>query len=146
MTGLRETLERYLTDGGGELALDYAIGDGFSGRTELTLGGDGAYRAMSTGTPDRRPIEFTGTVDATAVRGVVEALTQARVWEAVHVRDRPGEDDPEASIAAASPEGGGEVRLWVSEIRRVPQFAQAQDALLAFLRQVSEGAIRETGR
>jgi hypothetical protein len=146
MTGLRETLERYLTDGGGDLALDYAIGDGFSGRTELTLGGDGAYRAMSTGTPDRRPIEFTGTVDATAVRGVVEALTQARVWEAVHVRDRPGEDDPEASIAAASPEGGGEVRLWVSEIRRVPQFAQAQDALLAFLRQVSEGAIRETGR
>jgi hypothetical protein len=146
MTGLRETLERYLTDGGGELALDYAIGDGFSGRTELTLGGDGAYRAMSTGTPDRRPIEFTGTVDATAVRGVVEALTEARVWEAVHVRDRPGEDDPEASIAAASPAGGGEVRLWVSEIRRVPQFAQAQDALLAFLHQVSEGAIRETGR
>ena len=145
MTGLRETLERYLTDGG-ELALDYAIGDGFSGRTELSLGADGAYRAMTTGTPDRRPIEFAGTVDATAVRGVVEALTEARVWEAAHVRDRPGEDDPEASISARSPSGGGEVRLWVSEIRRVPQFAQAQDALLAFARQVSDGAILESGR
>ena len=145
MTGLRESLERYLADGG-ELALDYAIGDSFSGRTELTIGADGAYRAMTTGTPDRQPIEFRGTADAAAVRGVVEALAEARVWEAAHVRDRPGEDDPEATISARSAAGGGEVRLWVSEIQRVAQFAQAQDALLAFARQVSDGAIRETGR
>ena len=145
MTGLREALEGYLTEGG-ELALDYAIGDGFSGRTELTLGADGAYRAMTTGTPDRQPIEFTGTVDAAAVRGVIEALTEARVWEAAHVRDRPGEDDPEAWISARSGGGRGEVRLWVSEIRGVPPFAQAQDTLIAFARQVSDGAILKTGR
>ena len=140
---LRAVLEGYLRDGGA-LALDYGIGDGFSGRTEVELHGDGAYRAMTTGTPDRRPIEFTGTTDD--VRGVVGALVDARVWEAAHVRERPREDDPEAVIAARSDVGEGEVRLWISEIPDVPQFAAAQDALLAFAREVSGGRILEPGR
>jgi hypothetical protein len=140
---LQAVLEGYLRDGGA-LALDYGIGDDFSGRTEVALHGDGAYRAMTTGTPDRRPIEFTGSTDG--VREIVAALVDARVWEAAHVRARPREDDPEAVIAARSDAGDGEVRLWVSEIPDVPQFAAAQDALLAFARQVSDGRIVEPGR
>jgi hypothetical protein len=142
---LRAALDGYLDDGG-ELELDYAIGDTFSGRTELRLSGDGAYRASSTATAGREPLEFTGSVDAGRVRDVVAALVDARVWEAGHVRSKPGEDDPEATIAARSPQGAGEVTLWVSEIRRVPPFAAGQEALLGFVRAVSDGRILEAGR
>jgi hypothetical protein len=68
------------------------------------------------------------------------------VWETEHVRAKPGEDDPSATIAARSPHGAGEVKLWVSEIRRVPPFAAAQEALLGFVRAVSDGRILEAGR
>ena len=142
---LRAALDGYLSDGG-ELELDYAIGDTFSGRTELRLSGDGAYRASSTATANREPLEFTGSVDAGEVRDVVAALVAARVWEAEHVRAKPSEDDPPATIAARSPHGAGEVTLWVSEIRRVPGFATAQEALLGFIRAVSDGRILEAGR
>ena len=142
---LRAALDGYLGDGGA-LELEYAIGDAFSGRTELRLSGDGAYRTSSTATANREPLEFTGSVDAGRVRDVVSALVDARVWEAEHVRGKPGEDDPEATIAARSPHGAGEVTLWVSEIRRVPPFAAAQDALLEFARTVSGGRILEPGR
>ena len=140
---LQAVLEGYLR-AGGALALDYGIGDAFSGRTEVELHGDGAYRAMTTGTPDRQPIEFTGSTDR--VRDIVAALADVRVWEAAHVRERPREDDPEAVIAARSDAGDGEVRLWISEIPDVPQFAAAQAALLAFARDVSDGGINAPGR
>ena len=140
MSGLREALE------GPDLEIDYTIGDAFSGRTELSLRGDGGYRVSSTPTAGREPVEFTGSVDPAEVEGLVSALRDARVWESEHVRKRPREDDPEATVAARSEAGNGEVTLWVSEIARVPQFAAAQDALLAFARRVSDGAILEEGR
>lgn len=142
---LRAALEGYLQDGG-ELELVYAIGDAFSGRTELRLGGEGAYRASSTATAGREPLEFAGSVEAAEVRDVVAALVDAQVWEADHVRSKPGEDDPEATVAARSPHGAGEVTLWVSEIRRVPPFAAAQEVLLGFVRAVSDGRVLEPGR
>ena len=94
----------------------------------------------------RRVIRFPFDVPPAMPTPIIPCKCEGTAGCAAHVRDRPGEDDPEASISARSPSGGGEVRLWVSEIRRVPQFAQAQDALLAFARQVSDGRIRESGR
>ena len=140
MSGLREALD------GPDVEIDYTIGDAFSGRTELSLRGDGAYRASSTATAGREPVEFTGTVSPAEAEGIVAALKDARVWESAHVRSKPREDDPEAVIAVRSSDARGEVRLWVSEIARVPQFGAAQDALLGFARRVSDGAILEQGR
>jgi hypothetical protein len=140
MSGLREALD------GPDLEIDYAIGDAFSGRTELSVRGDGSYHASSTATAGREPVEFTGTVAPAEVEQIVSALKDARVWESEHVRSKPREDDPEAIVAVRSSATSGEVRLWVSEIARVPQFAAAQDALLAFARRVSDGAILEAGR
>jgi hypothetical protein len=140
MNGLREALE------GPDLEIEYTIGDAFSGRTELSLRDDGTYRASSTATTGRRLVEFSGTVEPPEVERIVSALKDARVWEAEHVRAKPREDDPEATVAVRSPRASGEVRLWVSEIARVPQFAAAQDALLEFARGVSDGAILERGR
>jgi hypothetical protein len=140
MSGLREALD------GPDVQIDYAIGDAFSGRTELSLRGDGSYRASSTATAGREPVEFSGTVEPAEVERIVAALRDARVWESEHVRAKPREDDPEATVAVRSAAASGEVRLWVSEIGRVPQFAAAQDALLGFARRVSDGAILEQGR
>jgi hypothetical protein len=129
-----------------EFAVHYRIGDEFSGETEFRLWGDGRYDLRSTVTPGRATRTFAGQAEAAEVEELVRALKEARIWEATHVRTKPGEDDPEASIAV---EGAGQeerVALWVSEIRESPPFARAQQALLALIRRLSGGEVLEGGQ
>ena len=77
---------------------------------------------------------------------MVAALADARVWEARHVvRHRPKGDVP-ATLSVSARGCTAEVELWASEIADVPQFAAAQDAVLAFIRRISGGAVLEPGR
>ena len=80
------------------------------------------------------------------VQGLVRALLASRFWDARHVHPRPGDDDPEARIVLTT--GGEQLQaaLWVSEIRKLPVFVQAQAALLTIIRDISHGTILESGQ
>lgn len=124
----------------------YRIGDSFSGETGLDLRGDGTYDAFSTATAGRQRRSYSGRLPTDQVRAVVRALRDAKVWEARHVRNKPREDDPPASLSVAADGRDAEITLWVSEIGRVPPFAAAQDAVLDVVREVSGGEVLESGR
>jgi hypothetical protein len=145
---MEELLSGYL-DGSvapGDFVLRYRIGDSFSGETRLDLRGDGTYDASSTATAGRERHSYRGQLPADQVQALARALRDARVWEARHVRDKPREDDPPASLSVAADGRDADVTLWVSEIGRVPQFAAAQDAVLALIRRISGGEVLESGR
>jgi hypothetical protein len=144
---MEELLNGYL-DGSvapGDFVLRYRIGDPFSGETRLDLRGDGTYDASSTATADRERRNYRGQLPADQVQALARALRDARVWEARHVRDKPREDDPPASLSVAADGRDADVTLWVSEIGRVPQFAAAQNAVLALIRRISGGEVLESG-
>lgn len=126
--------------------LVYHIGDEFSGETEFRIKGDGDYYLQSTVTAGRESKTYTGRIDPTQVAELVTALQQAGVWEVRHIRSRPGEDDPEASLTLESGGTTTRVALWVSEIRESPQFTQAQQALLPLIRRLSNGEVLEGGQ
>jgi hypothetical protein len=130
----------------GDFVLRYRIGDSFSGETRLDLRGDGTYDASSTATAGRERRSYQGRLPADQVQALARAVRDARVWEARHVRDKPREDDPPASLSVAGDGRDADVTLWVSEIGRVPQFAAAQDAVLELIRRISGGEVLESGR
>ena len=145
---MEELLNGYL-DGSivpGDFVLRYHIGDSFSGETRLELRGDGAYDASSTATAGRTPRSYSGHIPSDEVEALGRALRDARVWEARHVRSKPREDDPPASLSVSADSRAAEVTLWLSEVGRVPQFATAQDAVLALIRRISGGEVLESGR
>ena len=124
----------------------YHIGDSFSGETEFRLEGDGKYELWSTATKGRQRKTYTGQVEVEQVKQMVKEFLDAEVWEVRHFRDKPGDDDPEASIEV---ECGGQkyrVALWVSEIRKSPQFVKAQQALLTLAHTLSAGEVLESGK
>jgi hypothetical protein len=143
-----ELLNRYLdgTVAPGDFVLRYQIGDSFSGETRLQLRGDGTYDAFSTATAGRQRRSYSGQLPTDQVQALARALRDARVWEARHVRDKPREDDPPASLSVSAGGDDAGVTLWVSEIGRVPQFAAAQDAVLAMIRRISDDEVLESGR
>jgi hypothetical protein len=145
---MQQWLQGYLdgTISPGELVIIYHIGDEFSGETDVQLHGDGAYRMWSTVTVGRARRAFTGQVSRSDVRAIVQALLSAQIWDVRHVRNIPGDDDPEAIIAVQRGDGREEVILWVSEIDKRPSFAEAQQAILDLIRTVSSGEVLEVGR
>ena len=145
---MEELINDYLdgTAAPAQFLVRYRIGDSFSGETGLDLHGDGTYEAFSTATAGRQRRTYSGQLPADQVRALVRALRDAKVWEARHVRSKPREDDPPASLFIAADGRDAEVTLWVSEIGRVPPFAAAQDAVLDVVRQISGGEVLETGR
>lgn len=129
-----------------DFVLRYRIGSATTDETALELRGDGRYDAVSTATAGGRRLAYSGEVSAADARAVVAALADARVWEAGHVeRHRPKGDAP-AALSVAAGDRGAEVELWASEIADVPQFAAAQDAVLALIHEISGGAVLEPGR
>jgi hypothetical protein len=129
-----------------DLVLRYRIGDSFSGETGLELRGDGTYDAFSTATEGRQRRGYRGRLPAEEVQALVRALQDARVWDARHVRSKPREDDPPASLSVAADGREADVTVWVSEIGQVPSFAAAQDAVLDLIRRISGGEVLESGR
>ncbi len=129
-----------------DLVVCYRIGDAFSGETGLDLRGDGTYDAFSTATAGRQRRTYRGQLSVDDARALVRALCDARVWEARHVRSKPREDDPLASLSVTADGADAAVELWVSEIDRVPPFAAAQDAVLDVIRRISGGEVLESGR
>jgi len=145
---MERLLENYL---GGQLSpsdfgLSYRIGDSFSGLTEFSVRGDGAYELRSTATRGRQERTYASTVSPDRVRQVAGDLRKARIWETRHVRSKPGEDDPLASMAVESGASKAGVELWVSEIKDVQPFREAQQSLLGLIREISNGEVLETGR
>lgn len=143
-TALLAFLERPESTSG--FAIHYRIGDAFSGETEFHLRGDGSYELRSTATAGREQRTYEGRVDTTVVTTLARALSDARVWETVHVRSKPREDDPPAVIAVEANGVGGEVELWVSEIADSPPFRAAQEHVLRLVRELSNGEVLEEGR
>jgi hypothetical protein len=129
-----------------DFVLRYRIGGAMTDETALELRGDGHYEGFSTATAGGQRLEYAGEVAGEAVRELVTALVDARVWEAEHVvRHRPKGDVP-AVIAVSGAGSEAQVTLWASEIADVPQFDAAQAAVLALIRRLSDGAVVEPGR
>ncbi len=129
-----------------DFAIHYHIGDDFSGETDFQLRGDGTYELWSTVTPGRQHRTYSGQVSLAQVEQLVQELLAAEVWQTKHVRDKPGEDDPEASITIEADGQTFQVVLWVSEIRDSPPFARSQQALLTLVHTVSGGEVLEGGQ
>jgi hypothetical protein len=129
-----------------DFVVRYRIGDSFSGETGLDLHGDGTYDAFSTATAGKQRRSYRGQLSIDDVQALVRALHEARIWEARHVRSKPREDDPLASLSVTADGRDATVMLWVSEIGRVPPFAAAQDAVLDVIRRISGGEVLESGR
>jgi hypothetical protein len=127
-------------------AIHYRIGDAFSGETEFHLRGDGSYELRSTATAGREERTYEGRVDTNVVTALARALSDAQVWEKVHVRSKPREDDPLATIGVEANGVGGEVELWASEIADSPPFRAAQEHVLGLVRELSNGEVLEEGR
>jgi len=130
----------------GDFALEYHIGNSFSGETRLRLRGTGDYEAFSTVTEGRRQLDFQGRLERARVERLVAALRDARVWEARPADRERMLDDPLAAIVVSR--GGEEdrVALPASHISAVAPFAAAQAAILELVREVSGGAVLEAGR
>jgi hypothetical protein len=148
LTPLEALLNGYLegTVAPADLVVRYHIGDSFTGETGLDLRGDGSYDAFSTATAGRQRRSYRGQLSVDDARSLVRALRDARIWEARHVRSKPREDDPLASLSVAAHGGDAAVELWVSEIELVPPFAAAQAAVLDVIRRISGGEVLESGR
>lgn len=129
-----------------DFVIHYHIGNSFSGETEFRLQGGGNYELSSTVTKGRQRKTYTGQVEVEQVKQVVKELLDAEVWKVKHFRDKPGDDDPEASIEIEASGQKFKVVLWVSEIRKSPQFAKAQQELLTLTHTLSAGEILETGQ
>lgn len=145
---MKEWLQAYL-DGKlspDEIELLYHIGDDFSGETDFRLRGDGDFALWSTVTAGRARRDFAGRVDPEEVKIVARALLDAQLWTVQHLRSIPGEDDPEARIAVQKGGESAVAVLWVSEVKDVAAFAEAQKVLLDLIWQVSGGEVLEVGR
>ena len=129
-----------------DFVLRYRIGSATTDETALELSGDGRYDAFSTATAGGRRLAYSGEISAADARAVIAALADARVWEARHVERHQPKGDAPARLSVAAGGRVAEVELWTSEIADVPQFAAAQDAVLALIRRVSAGAVLEPGR
>lgn len=129
-----------------DFRVHYHIGDVFSGETDLVLNGVGHYELWSTATRGRQRREYSGEVDHDRVAEVVDALLASEIWTAGHVREKPGDDDPEASISIECRDKESRISLWVSEIPASRQFQLAQKSLLALVHGLSAGDILERGQ
>jgi hypothetical protein len=128
LTPVEALLNGYLdgTVAPADLVVRYRIGDSFTGETGLDLRGDGTYDAFSTVTAGRQRRSYRGQLPVDDARSLVRALRDARFWEARHVRSKPREDDPLASLSVAAGGRDAAVEVWVSEIELVPPFAAAR--------------------
>lgn len=144
---MKDCLNEYLEKATGvsDFLIHYHIGNSFSGETEFKLKGDGDYELWSTVTKGRQRRTYSGKVNVEQVKQVVKEFSDAEIWEVKHFRDKPGDDDPEASIEIECDGQKFKVALWVSEIRNSPQFAKAQQALLTLAHALSGGEILESG-
>jgi hypothetical protein len=128
-----------------DLAIRYHVGNSFSGETELRLGGDGKYELWSTVTKGRQRKTYSGQLEVEQVEQVAKELLENEIWEIKHFPDGPVPDDPEASIEIECAGQKFKAALWVSEIRKSPRFAKAQQALLTLVHTLSDGEILESG-
>jgi hypothetical protein len=129
-----------------DFVLRYRIGDAFTGETALELHGDGDYDAFSTATADGQRLTYEGELPEDDVRTLIAALVDAKVWEARHVTRMRPKGAPPAIFSVTAGGRAADVKLWVSEIADVPQFAAAQDAVLALIRRISDAEVLEPGR
>lgn len=141
---MRELLEQ-LAAGDSGVSVTYHIGDAFNGETRLDVHGDGRFELFSTVTAGRRAREWDGELPVQRVALLAQALIDAEVWTARPVR-KGGDDDPLATIAVNGTSGSPSVGVPASQTRAVIPFAVSQAALLELARELSEGAVLETGR
>ena len=145
---MKNCLRAYLEErmAASDFVIHYHIGNSFSGETEFMLGGDGNYELWSTVTKGRHRITYSGQVEVEQVKQVAKEFLDAEIWKTEHLREKPIPDDPEASIIIECAGQKFKVVLWVSEIRKSPQFAKAQQSLLTLVHTLSSGEILETGQ
>ena len=145
---MQETIEAFLRGDmpRGTFVLRYRIGSGFSGLTTLEVRGNGDYEAVSTVTEGRRKLHFTGRISSERLERLVQAVAEARVWETPADFGIPKLDEPVPTIAVEADGEEQEVSVPASRLKEVPTFARAQEAMLEFVREVSDGAVLESGR
>ncbi len=129
-----------------EFEIHYHIGGGLWGETEAHLRGTGAYRLSSTVTDGRQLRTYAGRVDTAEVRELTRVALRVRLWEAGHVADRRGRDNPDARIDVTAGAETYPVVLWVSETDEVPAFNEVQQRILDLVRRLSGGEVLEVGR
>jgi hypothetical protein len=145
---MQDAIEAFLRGdlSGGTFVLRYRIGSGFTGLTTLEVRGDGEYEAVSTVTEGRRKLRFTGRISRARLERLVQAIAEARVWETPADSGIPKLDEPVPAIAVEADGEKQEVAVPASQLEEVPAFARAQEVLLEFAREVSDGAVLERGR
>jgi hypothetical protein len=129
-----------------ELVIEYQIGNSFSGETELTLRGDGAYELWSTVTQGRQRKNYSGVIEVSRVEELLRKILEVELWNVRHLDEKRRQDDPGASIAVEINGEKFKVVLWVSEISRSPSFSQVQEKLLSLVNELSSGEVLENGR
>jgi hypothetical protein len=126
-------------------AVTYTVGGTYTGWTSLRLDADGGFELLSTMAEDQQQHEFSGTVQADRVAGLVALLRDERIWEVEHVKKRaPGETAARIEVTAGDRSAG--VELWTSEVRRVPAFQRATAVLVELIDELSGGVVAEPGR
>lgn len=139
-------LDAWLASTAPQAWLCYDIGSEFYGETHARFAADGAYAVWSTVTEGRERLEFTGRVDPARVLELVSQVAAAEPWTARHVKAHQSDDDALAVLEVGNGDRSDRVELWVSEIPQVPNFDRAQKPILSLTRELSDGAILESGR
>jgi hypothetical protein len=128
------------------VTLVYDIGRPTPRVTRLELEGTGAYRLESDATDDRTRRRYEGEADPATLRELLSVLAATRIWESEHVRKRaPGEAEARIALRA---DGGEEAAVvaWAGEVRKIPAFQDATNAILQVISALSGGEVKEPGR
>ncbi len=127
-------------------AIDYKVGNGFVGFTELTVDGEGKGKVRSNVTAGRALFEESFTVGQARVTELAQAMIDQRLWTLEPQRAEGVPDEAQASIKITAGPDAFQTDFWLGEAKQTPAFLAIQDKILGLAREVSNGAILDRGQ